>query len=88
MAIYQLHWQNIKNPTQSVLVAQHDASTPEEGKEMMKRFREIASRRKGECPEGWGTMVCDDSYAAFVYSKREAGSFNIEIKGAGDANKD
>jgi hypothetical protein len=64
--IYQLHWQNVANPKETIFIAQ--SGWP--ASDALASFREIIDRRKDECPKGWTAMVCNEDDEHFVMAAR------------------
>jgi hypothetical protein len=72
--LYQLHWQNldIDKHHETVFVAQASSDDYPTADEMLRYFHEIIKARREQCPEGWGPMICDETYAGFVLSPEDA----------------
>lgn len=64
--LFQLHWQNRADYRETEFVAQDEANTREEVEAMRIRLLEVAERRKGEMPDGWCQMICNEDYEGFV----------------------
>jgi hypothetical protein len=62
-ALYQLHWQNRSNIQETEFVGQFEAATVEEARD---RLNDLIERRRNECPEGWGPLVCNQDSGYFV----------------------
>lgn len=59
--LYQLQWQNPRNPSERELVAQNEFPTDRAGAEACHAWmREVIERRKDECPKDWGPMLCTE----------------------------
>jgi hypothetical protein len=68
--LYQLHWQNlsIDKHNETEFVAQAGSEDFPNADALVAHFREIIERRKAECPEGWGPMICDETYGGFAWA--------------------
>ncbi len=63
VVLFQLHWQNRSDFRQTEFVGQFGGTSFEEVEAWL---TELVERRKGECPEGWVPMVCDEQSEYFV----------------------
>lgn len=61
--LVQLHWQNLSDPTETIMVGQTEWS--DSSPDVHTWARELAERRKSECPEGWCPMVCTEDHESF-----------------------
>lgn len=62
-ALFQFHWQNLKNIHQTEFVAQGSFSDPES---VQAWIEDICKRRGNECPEGWCSLICTEDSDYFV----------------------
>lgn len=60
----QFHWQNPANTSQTEFVAQAGGFQTSAAFHVW--FEDIIRRRRHECPEGWGPMVCTQDSEHFV----------------------
>lgn len=67
--LYQLHWQNPKELSQTIMVMQGEANSPDECDKLRKAFADKLRERRDECPEGWQPFVCDETSNHFWWSK-------------------
>jgi hypothetical protein len=65
MMLFQLHWQHRADFHKTEFVAQAEANSPDELEAMQRHFAAIVERRKDECPEEWGPMICTEESPYF-----------------------
>jgi hypothetical protein len=68
--LYQLHWQNLAlgKYDETQFVAQAGTDDFPDADALTAHFCEIIKRRRGECPEGWAPVICDEGCDCFVWS--------------------
>lgn len=64
--IYQLHWQNRDNPSDTEFVAQASDTDFPGPNELYAHLTEVIARRRNECPTFWRPMICDETCEHFV----------------------
>jgi hypothetical protein len=56
-SLWQLHWQNPRDLTQTIFVGQSGSLSSFE--EFEAWFNGLIEHRRAECPQDWGPLVCD-----------------------------
>lgn len=65
--LVQLHWQDPRNISRTRFVAQAGHTSFED---FQAWFEDVITRRRHECPEGWGPMICTQDSEHFVLAAR------------------